>query len=289
MDHVRRSTVASVVTPHTPPGAWTAFGVFHYSLAPPGSLSVNARLEPFLYRFGARFFAGFLALALLAFWPSYFARLFEQPSLWFHAHGVVLTLWLVMLVVQAQLIRTQRRAWHRAVGKLSYGLAPAVVVISTLFVHGRLTGGQGVIPPRLPPLVLHFLALTLLSLLMFAIFYGLAIARRRDAQVHARWMICTLFPLFTPVTDRLVGAYAPPLIAWVPRIESSPILPAVGFALADLILLALTLWDWRANRRFDVFPTALAALLVYHLATLGVHRVPAWNTFCVTFLNWPLT
>jgi hypothetical protein len=87
----------------------------------------------------------------------------------------------------------------------------------------------------------------------------------------------------------LVGAYLRPLVAWVPRIEGNPILPAVGFALADLILLALTLWDWRANRRFDVFPTALAVLLVYHLATLGLHRLPAWSAFCVTFLNWPLT
>ena len=74
---------------------------------------MNARLEPALHRFGARLFIVFLALAVWAFWPSYFARLFEQPNLWFHAHGVALTLWLVMLVVQAQLIRTQRRSWHR--------------------------------------------------------------------------------------------------------------------------------------------------------------------------------
>lgn len=250
---------------------------------------MNARPEPFLYRFGARLFVAFLALTMLAFWPSYFARLFEQPNLWFHAHGVALTLWLVMLVVQAQLIRTQRRAWHRAVGKLSYGLAPAVVVISTLFVHQRLTGGLAAVPPRLPPMVLHFLALTLLSLVTFAVFYAAAIVRRRDAQTHARWMICTLFPLFTPVTDRLVGAYLRPLVAWAPRIDGNPILPALGFALADSILLALTLWDWRANRRFGVFPAALAVLLVYHGATLGLHRLPAWNAFCVAFLGWPLT
>jgi hypothetical protein len=102
-------------------------------------------------------------------------------------------------------------------------------------------------------------------------------------------MIATLFPLFTPVTDRLVGAYLRPLVAFVPRIEGNPIVPAVGFALADLILLALTVWDWRANRRFGVFAGALGALLVYHAATFGLHRVPAWNAFCVAFLGWPLT
>ena len=31
-------------------------------------------------------------------------------------------------------------------------------------------------------------------------FYALAIWFRRDAQVHARWMVCTVFPIVTPVT-----------------------------------------------------------------------------------------
>ena len=247
---------------------------------------MNARPDPALYRHSARFFVVFLALTVWAFWPSYFARLFEQPNLWFHAHGVVLTLWLVMLVVQAQLIRTNRRPWHRRLGKLSYLLAPAVVVITTVFVHQRVGVGLAGVPV-LPPLSLHFLALTLLSLVAFAAFYGCAIWFRRDAHRHARWMVCTVFPLFTPVTDRLIGAHLQPLIGVVPRIDGSPILPTVGFALADAILLALAWWDWRAHRRLDVFPVALGALLVYHLGTLTLHRVPLWNAFCVWFLGLP--
>ena len=70
----------------------------------------------------------------------------------------------------------------------------------------------------------------------------------------------------------------------MPRIEGSPILPTVGFALADLTLLALSVWDWRVNRRLDVFPVALGVLLVYHVGTLTLHRVPLWNAFCVWFL-----
>jgi hypothetical protein len=83
-----------------------------------------------LHRASPRFFVIFLALTVWAFWPSYFSRLFEQPTLLHHAHGIVLALWLVMLVVQAQLIRTQRRSLHRQLGKLSYVLAPAVVLDS---------------------------------------------------------------------------------------------------------------------------------------------------------------
>ena len=249
---------------------------------------MNARVTPALFSFSARFFVVFLALTVWAFGPSYFARLFEQPHVWFHAHGIALALWLGMLVVQAQLIRTQRRSWHRQLGKLSYVVAPAVVAVTTVFIHQRVAPAL-VGLPVLPPMALHFLALTLLSLVAFALFYGLAIARRRDAQTHARWMICTVFPLVTPVTDRLIGAYLRPLVGIVPRIDGSPILPTVGFLLADLVLVALSWWDWRANRRRDVFPVALGVLLVYHAGTLTLHRVPLWNAFCVWFLGLPLS
>ena len=244
---------------------------------------MNARVTPALFTFSARFFVAFLVLTVWAFWPSYFARMFEQPNVWFHAHGIVLALWLGMLVAQAQLIRTQRRSLHRQLGKLSYVVAPAVVVVTAVFVQQRVSASVAG-RADLPAMALHFLALTLLSLVAFAVFYALAIARRRDSQAHARWMVCTVFPLVTPVTDRLIGAYLPPIVGMVPRIEGNPILPTVGFALADLTLLALSVWDWRANRRLDVFPVALGVLLVYHVGTLTLHRVPLWNAFCVWFL-----
>jgi hypothetical protein len=123
----------------------------------------------------------------------------------------------------------------------------------------------------------------------FALFYGLAIYYRHDSQRHARWMLCTVFPLFTPVTDRLIGAHAPSLVGLVPRIDGSPVVPVAGFVLADAILVALALWDWRANKRTDVFPIALGALLLYHVSVLTLHRVPAWHAFCAWFLSLPLS
>jgi len=102
-------------------------------------------------------------------------------------------------------------------------------------------------------------------------------------------MVCTVFPMFTPVTDRLVAVNAPSLMSVLPRIEGNPVLPVVGFAAADLILLALSWWDWRANRRLDVFPVALGVLVLYHVATLTLHRVPAWNAFSAWFVGLPLS
>jgi len=249
---------------------------------------VNARVPPILHRASPRFFVVFLALTVWAFWPSYFSRLFQQPSVLHHAHGIALALWLVMLVVQAQLIRTQRRPLHRQLGKASYVLAPAVVLVTMAFVHQRMAPGLAGYP-ELPAPALHSLALMLGSLVAFALFYGFAIAKRLEPQTHARWMVCTVFPMVTPVSDRLIAANWPSLIPALPRIDGSPVLPVVGFAAADVILLVLSLWDWRANRRLNVFPVALGILLVYHVGTLTLHLQPAWNAFAVWFLSLPLS
>jgi hypothetical protein len=247
-----------------------------------------ARLDEALYSNASRFFAVFLVFVVWAFWPSYFARLFEQPNVRFHAHGIVLTLWCVMLVVQAQLVRTNRRQLHKQLGKASYVLAPALIVITLSFVHYRVSGGLRVIPV-LPASVLYFLSLTLNALVAFAVLYGLAIYHRKTPPVHGRFMLATAFPLFSPVTDRLIAAHFRPLIGLVPQIDGSPVLPVAGFALADLILLGLSVWDLRSQRRVWVFPTALGVLLLYHTSVLTLYRFEFWQSFCRWFLSLPLS
>ena len=247
-----------------------------------------ARLDDALYRNSSRFFAVFLVFVVWAFWPSYFARLFEQPSMWFHAHGVVLTLWCAMLVVQAQLVRTGRRRLHKQIGKISYALAPALVLVTMSFVHYRVSGPLTVIP-MLPASVLYFLALTLNALVAFAVLYGLAIYHRHTPPLHGRFMLATAFPLFSPVTDRLIAAHFRPLVGLVPQIDGSPVLPVVGFALADTILLGLTIWDLRSRQRVRAFPIALGVLLLYHASVLTLYRFDFWQSFCRWFLSLPLS
>lgn len=48
-------------------------------------------------------------------------------------------------------------------------------------------------------------------------------------------------------------------------------------------------WDWRTHRRRDVFPVALGVLLLYHVGTLALYRVPLWGAFCAWFLGLPLS
>lgn len=237
-----------------------------------------------LFRRSVWFFAAFALAVVPAFWPRYFSRLGSQPTFHAHAHGFVMLLWCLLLVAQGWLIRSGHRATHRQLGKVSYLLVPLIVITTVNFVHFRVRDLAAV-----PVEWLYLLALILNALPAFVLLFALAIYHRRNAGTHARYMICTVFPLFTPVTDRLVGFYMPQAMPLFPVIGVEPVLPVFGFALADAMLVALSVWDWRTNRRADVFPLALGILLMYHLSVLTLHRVDGWSAFASWFVSLPLS
>jgi hypothetical protein len=101
-------------------------------------------------------------------------------------------------------------------------------------------------------------------------------------------MIASVFPLFTPVTDRLIGRYLPSIVALVPRVGGSPVVPTAGFLLADAILIGLSLWDWATNKRV-VFPVALGVLVLYHASVLTFYQFGFWQAFGRWFVSLPLS
>ena len=238
---------------------------------------------PPLYRYGLQFFTAFSLAMLLAFWPSYFSRLGSQPSFHTHAHGLTMTLWVALLVCQGWLIRSGNRAVHRRVGLLSYLMVPALVLAALNFMHYRLGEVAG-----LNDVALYFMTLVVNALVSFLVLYGLAMWYRKQPALHARFMIATVLPLFTPVTDRLIGRFIPSIVPLVPRIGGSPVVPTAGFLVADAMLVALSVWDWRAHKRL-VFPVALLVLVAYHISVLTFYQFEFWHAFGEWFMTLPLS
>jgi hypothetical protein len=230
-----------------------------------------------------RLFSVFTLAMVVAFWPSYFSRLADQPSVHHHAHGIAMTAWLALLVAQASLMRGGNRALHRRLGLVSYVLVPVIVVVTLRFVHYTVREA-----PELGDYGLFFLALVVLTLVTFVTLFALAMVYRSQPAVHARFMVSTLFPLFPPVTDRLIARFAPSIIDWMPRIGGAEILQCAGFAIADAILAGLAIWDWRKNDR-RVFLVALVIVVAGQAAILNAHRVGVWQAFGPWFVALPLT
>jgi hypothetical protein len=187
----------------------------------------------------AYLFAGLFGFALLAFWPSYLSRLGSGASGYVHVHAAVMTLWFGLLVAQAVLIRTGRRASHRRLGAASYGIAPVVVVAGVLLSHAALVRDAAGDP--IGAGVTAYLPLTMIA--WFAGCYALAIAYRKTPALHARFMIGTCLAAVDPIASRVAAFYFPPL-------EHPERYPLISWGVTAAILVAASAASRAAGRCF---------------------------------------
>jgi hypothetical protein len=245
------------------------------------------QLTSALHRNAVLLFSGFLGFVIWGFWKTYYSNPAQFPDLLRHLHGAGMTLWCALLVTQAWLVRTGRRSLHRAIGKSSYLLVPLNVILQIVVQRDRLPFrtdflSAGVLQPR----GITQIALGLGGALLFALIYGLAMLNRRTSAVHGRYMICTILPILSPATDRIVGQHIPALTRWLPVVSGRHFAPFVAWAIGDLLVVTLAIWDWRSGRR-NVFPLVLALLIAYQVFTLGASHMPAWRAFCYWFQGIP--
>lgn len=223
------------------------------------------------------YFAGLLLIALVAFWPSYLSKGLAASSSYTHLHAAAATLWILMLIIQPMLIRTRRLELHRMLGRVSYGLATAVVLSVIFLAHSRIQGLEGSAYAR-QTFVLYLQ--TFLAFL-FAISYVLAILSRRTAALHARFMICTSLTLIDPIFIRLIN--------WSDfQLPVSPFW--FTFGLTDVIFLVLIFLERNKTSGRRVFPIMLAVFAMGQFPALfRLTDLPLWQSFARWFSALPLT
>lgn len=199
-----------------------------------------------------------IALIVFAgFAPTfYLSGAFEGPKLTPLAqiHGVVFTLWVVLLLAQTRLAAVGRIAWHRQLGVFGAALAVAMTVVGVATAlaaaaRGHAPGGGD---PR------SFLIIPLGGIAAFAVTVAFAIATRRRLDVHKRLMMIANISLLDPAIARL------PLAIMAAH-------PLVSFGLACLLGVAVAIYD-------------LATLGRVHRATLiAVPVTAAWQPLALYF------
>lgn len=125
--------------------------------------------------------------------------------------------------------------------------------------------------------------------IVFTMLYGLAMYFKNDPQSHARYMIATIFPMLTPITDRIIYIRMRALVAWMPAIEGYPIVPTAGFILADIALITFLFLDWKYKQRWKEFGISLALLLVFQVSVYTFHNFDFWKNFARYFFSLPLS
>jgi hypothetical protein len=222
--------------------------------------------------------AALLAVAIFAFWPSYFARLPAGPSAYMDGHAAIMLAWMALLIVQPLLIRARRNDLHRRVGRLSYLLAPAAVVSALLLAHSRFAP----MPAEEFAQAAPFLYLPFAATLLFAFCYGLAMLWRKAPVLHARFMIGTALTLIDPIVARILGLRFPPL-------PDGRLYPLIGYTLTELALVALIVADRRAGRGREAFAAMLATFALVHAGFFVLARTESWARIAAWFRALPLT
>ena len=129
---------------------------------------------------------------------------FQKYNWLHHIHGALMGSWVLLLLVQPILIHRKKFATHRFLGKLSYAVAPCIIV-SMVFI-ARYNYQTGILKKSAAD-VMATQSITWMQIAMFILFYSLAIYFRQNTYKHIRFMIATAIIMLGPPMNRIIFSY----------------------------------------------------------------------------------
>lgn len=236
--------------------------------------SLNRRI------FDRRLFAAaailFPLIVLAGFARTYYLRGFFSvpaiPSTLVHAHGLLMTAWVVLFGTQVWLVSSKRIRVHQRLGYTAIGLAVLIIVVG-FFTAAAAAFGSASAPPDIPPLA--FMIVPMTDLLMFAIFFAGAIYYRKRPAEHKRLMLLTAIN------------FLPPAVARIPieSLQSLGPLWFFGFPVA-VLLITLVLDTWRTGRLNKVFLAGSILLIISYPLRLILMGTEQWMAFAAWVTSW---
>lgn len=198
-------------------------------------------------------------------------EILPQARLLIIAHGVAMSCWIVLFVVQSLLIVGANRRLHMAFGKVGAVLAVLMVILG-LRVPIEVTR----FGPEFPLWGLsrrQFMTVPMFNISIFAVFVAIGIWYRRRPQIHRPMMFLATLSIVAAAMDRITAL--PPLYAdsvWG-RVFG-PYFP--GLVIGALFLVV----KWLLTRSFDrYYAIGYAALVAANAMTLVVATSEPWGRF----------
>ena len=216
--------------------------------------------------------ASLLSLAILVVltWGFYRTYIVFFPSFdgfqpVHHFHGAILLLWIALLILQPLLMSRKKHHIHRMVGKVSFVLAPLVML--SIFLVSRVTyyNNLQILPAASDAIAI--ISLSIPAVFIFGILYGLAIANRRRTYYHMRYMIGTGILMIGPGLGRVL------IVNFGVQQEL-----AVSITLASVALLALAFLGYDVLKKRDYVPNLISAgLMIFYSLLWELRYTPIWQ------------
>lgn len=118
-------------------------------------------------------------------------------------HGVAMTAWMLLFLVQPLLVASRNIPFHRTLGWVGSALAATIV-----FVGIRVPIATTRVEPDIVLWGLNrtqFTAIPILAVLTFGAFVAIAVWQRRNREVHRPMMLLATLSILAAATDRIAG------------------------------------------------------------------------------------
>jgi hypothetical protein len=161
-----------------------------------------------------------------------------------HAHALALGLWFALTVVQTRLIGTGRTGLHMGLGKAS------LILVAIMLPLGLWVSYENMLRTGAPQIFLG----NSINVAAFALFYAMALAWRKTAAMHKRFMMLASLSLMLPALAR---------IGYVLQLSPYAVLP-----MWLCLLIALPVYDLLRERRITTASVIGLILSVIYLGAL---------------------
>jgi hypothetical protein len=209
----------------------------------------------------------FSIVVLIGFARTYYLKIVFDPtplpSLIVHLHGLLMSAWVLMFMIQVRLIAAHEVRIHQRLGWGVVGLAALIIVVGFATAVRAAKYGSRSTPPGIAPQA--FLIVPLFDLLMFALLLGGAIYYRKRSADHKRLMLLTAIN------------FVPPAIARIPIAPLQALGPLWFFGLPTVVALYCVGLDARRHGKLNsVFLVGTIALIASYFVRLALMNTAAW-------------
>ena len=219
-------------------------------------------------------------IVLAGFARTYYLKGFfatpALPSQIVHLHGIVMTAWVVLFIVQVTLVAKRRTKLHQQLGILGAGLAALVFVVgmvTAVYAGARFVNDPSLLLPGAPP-PLPFLIIPFGDMVLFAILIGAALYYRKRLDIHKRLMLLAAINIMTPAIARIPLAF----------IANGG--PLAFFGLTDLCLVGFVAFDTIRHRRLHpAFVWGSLLIIVSQPLRIVLAGTDAWISFAAALVR----
>lgn len=149
------------------------------------------------------FFVFVVLISLVGFFKSYltFFPEFNRFPFVIHLHFLAFVSWFSLLIIQPILIKRKNLLLHRKVGKLSYLVAPVLLITIMILVTKQVQRELQL--PNNQAATTAFIGL--IDILSFSLFYSIAMFNSRNTRWHVAFLMASTLVVLNPGLSRLLN------------------------------------------------------------------------------------